>query len=85
MKDLNLLVWLTQLGFSVAVPPAITIFLTVWLRNAYGWGNWIVWVGAALGIFFAIDGLRISLKTIRRIVESKKQDAPPPVSFNDHL
>ena len=32
MKDLNLIVWLTQLGMSVAVPLAGFVLLAVWLR-----------------------------------------------------
>ena len=36
MKDLSLLVWLTQLGLSVAVPLAGFILLAVWLRSRFG-------------------------------------------------
>jgi len=84
LKDLNLLIWLTQLGLSVAVPPAILIYLAVWLRDDCGWGNWVLWTGIALGILLAIDGLLVSLKTLNRLSKSKKEDTPPPVSFNDH-
>ena len=84
MKHLSLLVWLTQLGISVAVPPACFIFLAVWLRNRFALGQWILWVGILLGLVSAIDGLRTSLKTMARISESKEEKSPPPVSFNDH-
>lgn len=85
MKDLSLLVWLTQLGLSVALPPAGFILLAVWLRNSQGWGDWVIWVGIGLGLLFAIDGLRTSLKAMERISRKSKDDTPPPVSFNDHL
>ncbi len=83
MKDLTLLVWLTQLGLSTALPLAGFILLALWLQNRFGWGNWVLWVGIALGVICAIDGFRTSLKAMERIDRSKK-DPPPPVSFNDH-
>lgn len=84
MKDLNLLVWLTQLGFSVAFPLAGFVLLAVWLHESHGWGDWVIWVGVILGIICAIDGLRISLKAMDRISRKPNDDVPPPVSFNDH-
>lgn len=83
MKDLNLLVWLTQLGLSVAVPLAGFILLALWLRNSFGWGQWVLWVGIVLGLYSAVRGLVQSLKVLSRLTE-KKEDTPPPVSFNDH-
>lgn len=83
MKNLKLLVWLTQLGLSVAVPPAMFILLALWLRDSRGWGGWVLWVGIGLGIITAIDGLRTSLKAMSRLSENKKRE-DPPVSFNEH-
>lgn len=84
MKDLTLLAWLTQLGLSVALPPAGFILLALWLQDSLGWGNWVLWVGIALGFISALDGLRLSLKALSRLTKNKKEDAPPPLSFNDH-
>lgn len=84
MKNISLIVWLTQLGFSVALPPAGFILLAVWLRNRFDLGLWVVWVGIILGLYGAIDGLRTSLKTIDRLSKDKTEDTPPPVSYNDH-
>lgn len=83
MKDLKLLIWLTQLGLSVALPPAIFIMLAVWLRDYHGWGGWVIWVGIVLGIICAIDGLRTSLKTMEQMSRDKKE-LLKGVSFNDH-
>ena len=83
MKDLSLLVWLTQLGFSVAVPPTAFILLAVWLRDSCGWGSWVLWVGILLGIYCAITGFISSMKTLKRLTSDKKKDEPP-VSFNEH-
>ncbi|MBQ2785118.1 MAG: hypothetical protein IJF02_01250 [Oscillospiraceae bacterium] len=83
MKDLTLLVWLTQLGLSTALPLAGFILLALWVRNSLGWGDWVLWVGIALGIITAIDGFRTSLKAMERLGR-RKHDDDPPVSFNDH-
>ncbi len=83
MKDLKFLVWLTQLGISVAAPMAGFVLLAVWLRNNLSLGNWVMWVGIILGIVFAIDSLRHSLHLLARLTEPKEK-TPPPVSFNDH-
>lgn len=82
MKDLSLLTWLTQLGFSVAVPPAALILLAVWLRNRFNWGDWVVWVAVVLGIYCAITGFISSMRMLSRVAGGTSQD--PPVSYNDH-
>lgn len=84
MKDLNLLVWLTQLGFSVAFPLAGCVLLAVWLRRHFSWGAWILWIGVILGVILAIDGFRTALKALERLTRKSKDSQPPPVSFNDH-
>lgn len=83
MKNLNLLVWLTQLGLSVAVPLLGFILLAVWLRDCYGWGTWVLWAGIILGVLCAVDGLRTSLKAMERMSRGKEEQEPPVV-FNDH-
>ena len=84
MKDLNLIVWLTQLGVSVAVPLAGFVLLAVWLRQELGWGGWVIWVGITLGIVCAVDGLVRSLKILDKLGNKKQDPEPPAVSFNDH-
>ena len=69
MKDLTLLVWLTQLGLSVAFPLAGFILLAVWLRSSFGWGDRVIWVGLILGLQS----------------RGKKKNDPPPVVFNEHI
>ena len=84
MKDLTALIWVTQLGLSVVSPLAGFVLLAVWLHHRWGWGVWVIWVGAALGFALAIDGLRHSLKLMSRLSKDKKDPQPPSVSFNDH-
>ena len=83
MNNLNLLVWFTQLGLSVALPPVGFILLAQWLRDSCGWGDWVLWAGVALGIVCAFDGLRTSLQAMMRTSRDKKEE-DKPVSFNEH-
>lgn len=83
MKNINMLIWLTQLGISVAVPLGGFIWLGIWLRQRFTLGVWVVLAGIFVGIICAADGLRTSLKAMERMSEVKNEE-PPPVSFNDH-
>lgn len=83
MKHVNLLVWLMQLGLSVAVPLGGFILLGIWLRQRFDWGVWVIIAGVVLGIFCAVDGLRSALKAMERLSKDEKEE-PPPVSFNNH-
>lgn len=82
MKDIGLLVWMTQLGFSVVCPLAGFILLAVWLHSL-GWGAWVIWTGVILGGYCAVNGFLHSLRTMDRL-SRKKEESKPPVSFNDH-
>ena len=84
MKNLSLLIWLSQLGISVAVPLAGFVLLAVWLQSRFDLGVWVIWIGVALGVICAIDGLRTSLKAMDRLANHKSDPEPPPVAFNDH-
>lgn len=84
MKDLSLLIWITQLGFSVAIPPVAFILLAKWLQGKFGLGVWVLWVAGILGLICAIDGLIFNLKAMNRLSKNNKQEDKPPVSFNEH-
>lgn len=82
VKIVSYLVWLSQLGLSVAVPLAGFILLGVWLHNSKGWGGWTVVVGIVLGLMGAAGGLYNSLKTLNRL--SRQDEAPPKKGYNEH-
>ena len=87
MKELNMLVWLTQLGISVAAPLAGFTLLGLWLRSRFGFGLWVMLACIALGMIGAVSGLRSSLKMMERMdasLSAKKKQTPPPISFNEH-
>lgn len=83
MKNLQLLTWLTQLGLSTAVPLAGFVLLALWLKNRFGLGNWVLFVGIGLGVVSAIDGFYKSLKALENLTKEKKKDKPP-TSFSEH-
>ena len=83
MKDLSLIVWLTQLGLSVVMPIAGFVLLAVWLRQQFSLGAWVVVVGAVLGLVCSVEGLRNFLKAMERMAKEKKEEESP-VSYNDH-
>lgn len=85
MKNLNLIVWLTQLGLSVAGPLAGFTLLALWLRQRFDLGIWVLILGIIFGISGAIDGFRVSMKAMEQMAKDKPGEKdPPPVSFNDH-
>lgn len=84
MKDLSFLkdlVWMTELGLSVAMPLVVFLVGSVWLKNAFGLPSWVVLIGAALGAVGAVGGL---VNSLRRIAgREKKQEEKK--QFNDHI
>ena len=64
------LVWLTQFGLSVALPPVL--------------GGWVVLVGLLLGLAGSVGSLRSNLKSIEREGKEDTPRTPPPISFNNH-
>ena len=84
MKDINLIIWLMQLGISVAAPPLGFILLAVWLHNTRGWGSWVVIVGIILGISSAVGGLCSSLYCLNNASEGKDEDKQNVTSYNEH-
>lgn len=84
MKEYSMLVWLTQVGISVAAPPVVLLFLSLWLRSRFGLGSWCVWTALALGILCAISGLRQSLQLMEKMAKKHGQDEPTVPGFNEH-
>lgn len=80
-----MLVWITQLGFSVVFPLAGFMLLALWLQQRFSLGAWVLFLGLFFGLVGAVDGFRTSLKAMKLMAgDPKKEDGPPPVSFNDH-
>ena len=83
MKNLHLIVWLTQLGLSTAVPLVGFVWLAVWLRDRFNLGLWVIFAGVGLGLISAIDGFVRNLKVLDGLSKDKREKEPP-VSFGEH-
>ena len=81
LKDVSLLVFLSQLGLGVVLPLAGFALLGLWLRQALSWGAWTVAVMTLLGALVAACGFVSTLKTMSAMTKKKKD---PPLSFNEH-
>ncbi len=84
LKELSMLVWLTQLGLSVAFPLAGFVFGAVWLQRTFGLGNWVLFAGIFLGLYCAIRGFIDSMKILNQMHNNNKKKDAPSVFFNDH-
>ena len=71
------LVWLTQFGLSVVIPPVVCIIGAVWLRRQLQLGGWV-------GVLAAVSCLRSSLQALDRQGKTAEHKEPPSVSFNNH-
>ena len=81
LKDVSLLVFLSQLGLGVVLPLAGFALLGLWLRQTFSLGVWIVLVMTVLGGLVAACGFVNTLKTMHRMSKKEKET---PLSFNDH-
>lgn len=83
LKELSMLVWLTQLGLSVAFPLIGFVGVAVWLRQTFELGLWVLFVGIFLGMYCAIHGFVQSMKILNQM-HNKKKKKETSVFFNDH-
>ena len=84
MKEYSMLVWLTQVGISVAAPPVVFLLIAVWLRDRFGLGAWCILTALALGLICAVSGLRQSLLLMEKMHKQNHKDDPAVPGFNEH-
>ena len=77
MSDWNMLIWLTQLGLSVALPFAGTAGLAVWLHNRFQLGRRVILIGILIGFILAVYGFRNTLKEME-YMEKRRKDLHRP-------
>lgn len=79
MGTLRGLIWITQLGFSVAAPMVMCILAAAWLRDKLG--GWVMIPGIILGLGGAISS---GLSFCRRAKGREPGEGQPPAGFNEH-
>lgn len=84
MKTLSLLLWVTQFGLSIMIPPCLLLLLAVWLQQKFGLGMWIVVVMGIFGILISIGTARANWRAMRNEAEEAAGSKAPPIGFNNH-
>lgn len=84
MKQLNLILWVTQFGVSILFPVCFFLLLSVWLQQKFDLGMWIVAVFGILGLMTSFSTARSCLRSLRKAADEASGSEEPPVSFNDH-
>ena len=82
MKAMENLVWLTQLGVSVLVPPVCLTWLCSWLVNTKGAPLWLYAVFIPLGL--AVGGVTFWDFCKMVIKKAKPKDDDEKHYFNRH-
>ena len=84
MKVFSLLIWVGQFGFSVLFPTCFFLMVSVWLRDRFGLGLWIVAVLGILGLLTSFSTAKACLRSILREIERTSDRKDPPPAFNEH-
>ena len=83
MKILELILWVTQFGFSILFPPCLLLLLAHWLHTSHGWGMWTMAAAGILGLLISVSTARANWKAMKKLAGLDKP-GDRPVSFNDH-
>lgn len=75
---LRYIVYFTQVGLTMVTPPLLCSFGGLWLRDKFGWGNWIVIFCILLGVAIACVGLRDFLRLTQREAQKNERKANKP-------
>ena len=70
---LLILVLLSQIGLSIAVPLVLCTYGAYWLRSRFELGGWVVIAGVIAGLLGAVGGLWRSYQMILRKGSRKDQ------------
>lgn len=76
------IVWLTQLGLGIAAPIVLAVLGSVWLRDRFGLGGWVVALGVLLGVGAGFVSLWRGLREMDR--QAREDDRDSGTNFNEH-
>lgn len=84
MKILNLLLWVTQFGFSLLFPMCFFLWLAYWLQGKFGLGMWIFVVLGIIGLMTTISTAKSCLHSLLKASEEASDRKEVPIAFNEH-
>ncbi len=84
MKILNLLLWVTQFGFSILFPLCFFLYLGYWLQNKFSLGLWVIILFGILGLLTTVSTVKSCLKSLLKAADEASPRQDPPIAFNDH-
>ena len=84
MKVLSLLMWVTQFGLSVMLPPCFFLLIAHWLQTRFGLGSWVMVVLGILGLLTAFSTAKSNLRSMLKAVKELSDKEDPPTAFNNH-
>lgn len=73
------LIYLTQFGLNLALPPILCLWLASWLQEKYQLGAWVMIAGLVLGLGTMISSL---VEFFRKFARRAKQETPERCSYN---
>ena len=85
MKILNLLLWVTQFGFSILFPLCFFLVLAVWLQTKFALGMWVIVAFGILGLLTTVSTVKSCLKSILKAADEASDRKEVPIAFNDHI
>lgn len=85
MKILNLLLWVTQFGFSIMFPLCFFLWLATWLHTKFSLGMWIFVVLGFIGLMTSVSTVKSCLRSLRKAADEASPQKEYPIAFNDHI
>ncbi|MGM9590443.1 MAG: AtpZ/AtpI family protein [Faecousia sp.] len=84
MKFLNLLLWVTQLGFSILFPLCFFLYLGYWLQNKFSLGLWVIILLGILGLLTSVSTVKSCLRSLLKAADEASPQRDTPIAFNNH-
>lgn len=85
MKFLNLIVWVTQFGFSLLFPMCFFLWLAYWLQGKFALGMWIYLILGFVGLMTSISTAKSCVQSMLKAANEASSQEEPPIAFNDHI
>lgn len=73
-RKLRAMAWVTQFGLSMVSPLILCIIAANWLRERFGWGNWVMVLAIIIGALSAVTTFASFAKTVKRENGGGKDD-----------